>query len=172
MSNKEDRKIQHNSKKSGIAIISSIAVMSAFIIFAGLNMWTCKNISMPWQKTADSGSYKFGDVSVSVNQNVWPTDAPNIVPTFSAGKIEASGRLGDVWTVTITGANDNDYNKYKETLKNAGWTIDSSAEIDFGDMKSFTANKDGYIVNGILSVDEQKNKNILISISKEVQSNN
>lgn len=174
MSNQQEKNTKNNDSKknSNIVVIIIVVVLVICALFAALTMWTCKKISLPWQKTVNTGSYQFGDVSVNVNQNVWPSDAPSIVPKFSAGKIEASGRLGDVWTITISGITDDNYNNYKDTLKNSGWTIDSTSEIDYGDMKTFTAKNNGYVVNVILSVDEQQNKNILISISKDLENNN
>lgn len=169
---KKDATANESKKGSNVVVIVIVVVLAICLIAGALTMWACKKITLPWQKAASGGTYQIGDTTVNVNKNqLWPSDIPSNIPKFTAGTIEASGKVSDVWTITASGIADNDFTAYKDALKKSGWTVNSESEINMGNLKSFAANANdgsGYVVNVIMSTDEKNAKSILISVSKEL----
>jgi len=151
-------------KKSNVATIVIIVVVVILILGLG-GCLTSYYLVKKAADTVGNGKVNIGGVEVDSNKNqVWPTEIPNSIPKFTAGKIDATAKIGDVWTITVTGVKESDFENYKNELKKNGWTIES--EVNVGGLMSFSAkNSDGWNVNPMFSVNDDGTKSMLIGIS-------
>jgi len=164
-----DKNITQPKKNNTTTIIMIVVIIIFFslLVIGGIGYWAYNKYIAKPIKNAQEGNFSIGDVSVNANQN-WPTNLPSYVPKFSSGKIEGSAQIGDTWTITISNITETDYNNYKETLKNSGWNVDSTNEIDLGSMKNYTAKNDkNYTINCSLTDNENTGKTMLIGITLE-----
>jgi|GEM_PF-1598822 len=143
-------------KKSHALVIVIIVLIVVFVVLPTISFFAIR--SFVQHKIGDIKKDGFsldnGNVSVNVGENqTWPVSAPIVVPKFEGGKIESSSKINQAWTITISGVNATDVNKYKKTLKSKGWKI--SSETDVNELKMFTATKGDYTVSPIYSTPEQ-----------------
>lgn len=150
-----------------IGVIVAIIVILPFlasIVFGGIiGAAIFHNV-----KVDKNGNYEVGigdnKVNVSTNENQkWPDTVPSIVPKYT-GKITASTRFGETWTITSSNVTTTDYDKYISSLKTAGFTMDEA--VDMGGLKNAGGTKDGYRVNVTLTTDSQ-GTGMLIGVTKD-----
>ena len=158
-------------KKSNTVLIIILVLVGLFVVLPaiGIGAFSFFVGSKIKNATTDLNNGKIniktseGTVSLNTNENqTWPATVPSTVPKFTAGKIANSTRLGDVWSVTVTGVTAADLTAYRAKLAAAGWTLDEEANL--GGIVSLGAKKDNYQVTAVLTTEE---KSMILGITKE-----
>lgn len=105
-------------------------------------------------------------INTTKNQN-WPTNLPLKIPELTAGEIASSGNLNDIWSIMIEGASRNDILDYQKALVRDGWT--AAEPIEAEGMGSYSASKDDYGINIILTTDEDGTTTTLVTLGRNIE---
>jgi len=152
-----------------IVVILGLLVLG-YVLAVGTSMFVGNQImksmgitriipSLDGSKTVTIGNGK-DNITVSSSQK-WPDTMPSVVPKFTAGKLTATSRFGDSWTVSADGVKSADLVAYKAKLVAAGWKIDG--ELNYGTTEGWTATLGDYTMGATLMSEEG---NLVLNVTK------
>jgi hypothetical protein len=110
-------------------------VLLASLILVGIMVAGCNKGGSISSSPSAPAQNQNGGSAANTNQGAaqasqWPSQMPPDVPKFTYGTITGFGSTSNSIVVFINNASPDSFDKYQSDLKNAGWTIKETSQIN------------------------------------------